>query len=149
MTHGITQPNGLCSQLVEKCPFWRHQKLLSFIDSIYSWMHLRVCMRMYVFEGVVFGSECDSVYLVSRRILRLSAYSPLFGESAHMCLCEDPVLCGCVFDKLWEHVGDCLSIHLGESGRERAEWGGGGDLLSSLYLQVNLLTVTQTSLSLP
>lgn len=93
-------------------------------------MHLCVCMRMRmcVFEGVC-------LYL-SVTVYTLSAWGHLdcvcvvlTGESAHMCLREDLVLCGCVFDKLWEHVGDCLSIHLGESKKERAEWGGGRDLL--------------------
>lgn len=101
--------------------------------SIYMWMHLCVCMRMPM---CVFVGVC--LYL-SVTVYTLSAWGHLdwvcvvlSGESAHMCLREDLVLCGCVFDKLWEHVGDCLSIHLGESReRERAEWGGGRDLLSA------------------
>lgn len=114
---------------------------------IYTWMHLCVCMRMHmcVFEGVC-------LYL-SVTVYTLSAWGHLdwvcvvlSGESTHMCLHEDLVLCGCVFDKLWEHVGDCLSIHLGESKRERAEWGGGGDLLpASIFKSI----CSQTSLSLP
>lgn len=90
--------------------------------SIYVWMHLCVCMRMTmcVFEGVC-------LYF-SVRVYTLSARGHLdwvcvvhSGESTHMCLHEDLALCGCVFDKLWEHVGECLSIHLGESKREKEQ----------------------------
>lgn len=119
-------------------------------SSIYMWMHLCVCMRMRmcVFEGVC-------LYL-SVTVYTLSAWGHLdwvcvvlSGESAHMCLREDLVLCGCVFDKLWEHVGDCLSIHLGESGERKSRMRRWKRSAFSLYLQVNLLTVKQTSLSLP
>lgn len=77
-----------------------------------------VCLHAYASVrvwGGLFVFECDSVYSVGPGTLRLSVPS---GESAHMCLHEDLVPCGCVFDKLWEHVGDCLSIHLGERDRE-------------------------------
>lgn len=97
---------------------------------IYMWMHLCVCMRMRtcVFEGLCLYLSV-TVYTLSARGHLDWVCVVLSGESTHMCLHEDLVLCGCVFDKLWEHVGDCLSIHLGESRRERAEWGGGRDLL--------------------
>ncbi len=99
-------------------------------SSIYMWMHLCVCMRMRmcVFEGICLYLSV-TVYTLSARGHLDWVCVVLSGESTHMCLHEDLVLCGCVFDKLWEHVGDCLSIHLGESRRERAEWGGGRDLL--------------------
>lgn len=95
------------------------------------WMHLCVCMRMrmYVFEGVCLYLSV-TVYTLSARGHLDWVCVVLSGESTHMCLREDLVLCGCVFDKLWEHVGDCLSLHLGESRREKkTEWGGGWDLL--------------------
>lgn len=96
-----------------------------------------VCLHGYVHVwGVMFVFECDSVYFVRLRTLRLRerALFPLVRERTYVFAWRPG---GCVFDKLWEHVGDCLSIHLGESGRKRVQRGGGGVLFSSLYLQVN------------
>lgn len=53
------------------------------------------CLR-----GFCLCFEYDSVYSVGPGTLRWSARCALSGESAHMCLHEDLVLCGCVFDKL-------------------------------------------------
>lgn len=131
----------------KRVPFKKHQWPIH-PPIFYIHVDAPVCLYAYVFEGVCLYSSVTVYTLTSPGHLGRVCVVPS-GESAHMCLHEDLVLCGCVFDKLWEHVGDCLSIHLGESGRERAEWGGGRDLLPASYLQVNLLAVTQTSLSPP
>lgn len=70
-------------------------------SSIYMWMHLCVCMhmRMCVFEGVCLYLSV-TVYTLSARGHLDGVCALLSGESTHMCLHEDLVLCGCVFDKL-------------------------------------------------
>lgn len=102
-----------------------------------------VCLHGYVrVWGVMFVFECDSVYFVRLRTLRLRerVLFPLVRERTYVFAWRPG---GCVFDKLWEHVGDCLSIPLGESGRKRVGRGGGGVLFSSLYLQVNQCSNTK------
>lgn len=70
-------------------------------SSIYMWMHLCVCMhmRMCVFEGVCLYLSV-TVYTLPARGHLEGVCVLLSGESTHMCLHEDLVLCGCVFDKL-------------------------------------------------
>lgn len=86
-----------------------------------SYLHVDAPVCLYAYMRIWGG-----LLVLSVRVYTLSACGHLdwvcvvlCGESAHMCLHGDLVLCGCVFDKLWEHVGDCLSIHLGE--REQNE----------------------------
>lgn len=134
-------------QVEKKSPFWMYQRFICFLCSIYMWMHLCVCMGLCVCDGMC-------LYL-SVTVYTLSAWGHLdwmcvviSGESAHMCLHEDLLLCGCVFDKLWEHVGDCLSIHLERKQERKSRMRRWRRSASSRYAQVNLLPVARTSLSL-